>query len=87
MSDLLSNDLELPAIERHPEIGVLKDELHRLGASGSLMCGSGSAVFGLFPTEDKARKAANNLAGNDVRIYVCSTIARAEISKRQAVRA
>jgi len=80
LPDLLSNDLEVPAIERHPEIGRLKEELLRLGARGSLMCGSGSAVFGVFPSEDAARKACEALAGGELRAFVCRTVGRDEAS-------
>lgn len=78
LPDLLSNDLELPAIEQHPEIGVLKDGLLRAGAQGALMCGSGSAVFGLFPNEDAARYAANAFAGDGLQVFVCPTVTRQE---------
>jgi 4-diphosphocytidyl-2-C-methyl-D-erythritol kinase len=80
LPELLSNDLEAPAIERHPEIGELKRELLRLGASGSLMCGSGSAVFGVFASEDAARKACDGVAGGEVRAFVCRTVGRDEAS-------
>ncbi|MCD7732296.1 MAG: 4-(cytidine 5'-diphospho)-2-C-methyl-D-erythritol kinase [Oscillospiraceae bacterium] len=43
---LLSNDLEKAVA--NPEILELKEELVRLGASDSLMTGSGSCVYGLF---------------------------------------
>lgn len=58
---LLSNDLELPAIERHPQIGEIKKALIAAGALGSLMCGSGSAVFGLFESEESAKLAVPTL--------------------------
>jgi 4-diphosphocytidyl-2-C-methyl-D-erythritol kinase len=80
LPDLLSNDLELPAIERHPEIGALKDELLRLGASGSLMCGSGSAVFGLFPSDEGAREACDALSSSGLRTFACRTVGRDEAS-------
>ncbi|MCD7804057.1 MAG: 4-(cytidine 5'-diphospho)-2-C-methyl-D-erythritol kinase [Oscillospiraceae bacterium] len=43
---LLSNDLEKAVA--NPEIMWLKEEIVRLGASDSLMTGSGSCVYGLF---------------------------------------
>lgn len=39
------------------------DELRSLGASVSMLSGSGSAVFGIFETEEKAKEAARLLAG------------------------
>jgi 4-diphosphocytidyl-2-C-methyl-D-erythritol kinase len=61
LPELLSNDLEQPAIKRHPEIAEIKEALLAAGASGALMCGSGSAVFGLFESEESANHAATGL--------------------------
>lgn len=80
LPNLLSNDLELPAIEQHPEIGRLKESLLNAGASAALMCGSGSAVFGLFPSEDHAHEAADSLAGDNLQVFVCRTVTRQEAS-------
>ena len=44
----LCNDLEAVAGSFCPEIDAMKEELLKHGASGSLMSGSGSCVFGLF---------------------------------------
>jgi 4-diphosphocytidyl-2-C-methyl-D-erythritol kinase len=57
----LCNDLESVAIQRCPDIALIKKELNRLGALGALMSGSGSSVFGLFASADKARKASQRL--------------------------
>lgn len=73
---LLSNDLELPAIEQHPEIGELKHALLDAGAVGALMCGSGSAVFGLFSSEQAARGAADLFASPELQVFVGKTTAR-----------
>lgn len=72
---LLSNDLELPAIERHPEIGYIKKALIEAGASGSLMCGSGSAVFGLFESEEAAQRASIKMVDFG-QVFVGKTIGR-----------
>lgn len=42
---------------RLPEVEAIKERLRALGALGAQMTGSGSAVFGLFETEDDARRA------------------------------
>ena len=78
---LLSNDLELPAIERHAEIGELKNALLRAGATGALMCGSGSAVFGLFPSERDAHEAARTLDGDGIHVILTRTIRRGKMNE------
>ncbi len=50
----LSNDLEIPAMELHPEIKAFKEILASLGAKDILMTGSGSAVFAAFRNEREA---------------------------------
>lgn len=57
------NDLEAPVLRRHPELARLREALSGAGARGSAMTGSGSAVFGLFDAEARARKAAQAVAG------------------------
>jgi len=45
----------------NPEIDKIKRELTALGASSAGMTGSGSAVFGVFETGEKAQKAFSGL--------------------------
>jgi len=78
LPDLLWNDLELPVIERYPGIGEAKESLLRVGARGALMCGSGSAVFGLFDSEDEAHKAVGQLGQNLGELFLAKTISREE---------
>ena len=51
----MENALEEPAVELVPEIGEIKAALRQRGALAACMTGSGSAVFGLFETEEGAR--------------------------------
>ena len=57
--DLIQNDFELGARQRHPQVGHLIDALAQAGAAHAQMTGSGSTVFGLFEKEAVARKAAH----------------------------
>ena len=57
LAPLMLNVLEPAAIELVPEIGILKQKLLDAGAIAAQMTGSGSAVFGLFGTEDAAKAA------------------------------
>jgi len=59
----LCNDLETVAAHRFPVIETIKKELLNQGAVGSLMTGSGSAVFGLFSDSQAAHRAGDALAG------------------------
>jgi 4-diphosphocytidyl-2-C-methyl-D-erythritol kinase len=61
LSKLLVNDLETVTMGRYPRIGLLKEELARQGAVGSLMSGSGSSVFGIFPSRRSAESAWRRL--------------------------
>lgn len=55
----MANDLESAAGSE--ETQPIKEELIRLGAIGSMMTGSGAAVFGIFDDEEKAKAAAEAL--------------------------
>ncbi len=57
------NDLEQAVLPAYPLIADRKKQLSSLGAEVALMSGSGSAVFGLFPTQEAATHAAAALAG------------------------
>ena len=57
LAPLMQNVLEPAAIELVPEIGELKQKLLDAGAIAAQMTGSGSAVFGLFETEEAANAA------------------------------
>ena len=44
----LVNDFEESVFALHPEIGAVKEQLYKMGATYAAMSGSGSALFGLF---------------------------------------
>jgi len=49
--NLIFNDFEETAFEKHPEIRDIKKALYDIGALFSSMSGSGSAVYGIFRTK------------------------------------
>lgn len=51
------NDLEEVVILRYPEIGEIKERLKEMGATFSIMSGSGPTVIGVFETYEKADRA------------------------------
>ncbi|HEY3378949.1 MAG TPA: 4-(cytidine 5'-diphospho)-2-C-methyl-D-erythritol kinase [Armatimonadota bacterium] len=61
----LVNDLEGPALVLLPELFRLRERMLQLGCHAVLLCGSGSALFGLCHDADTARHAAVDLR-NDV---------------------
>ena len=56
--DRLTNDFEESVFVLHPEIGAVKEQLYKMGATYAAMSGSGSALFGLFKDEPDALRQA-----------------------------
>lgn len=75
VAQVMVNDLETVTIGRYPRIARLKERLDREGAMGSLMSGSGSAVFGVFADEADAERAFAGFDGEkDVRAYLAFSL-------------
>ena len=53
----LGNSFEESAIKNLPVIGRIKKEMARMGLDASLLCGSGSCVFGLSQNEESLNTA------------------------------
>jgi len=68
----LSNDFEKAVFRRHPRLGQIKRELLRWGAAEASLAGSGSAVFGIFPSPVLARRAAVGFSHDQT--FVCETL-------------
>ncbi len=64
------NFMEKAALKMCPEIGELKESLIMAGAEAALMTGSGSAVFGLFSDEKKAKKAFEELKSSKAEVFI-----------------
>ncbi|MEM1094543.1 MAG: 4-(cytidine 5'-diphospho)-2-C-methyl-D-erythritol kinase [Bacteroidota bacterium] len=65
----LVNDFEAPIMARHPAIRVVKQTLVEAGAGYAAMSGSGSAVFGVFADDAKARAAVEMLNYQGTRVW------------------
>ena len=75
VADLLYNSLELALNKRLKAVSGIKKELIRTGAQGALLSGSGSAVFGIYASRQRALMARRDLSkkhGN-WRVFVAST--------------
>jgi 4-diphosphocytidyl-2-C-methyl-D-erythritol kinase len=70
----LSNDFEAAVFRRHPRLATIKRDLLRAGATEAMLAGSGSAVFGVFPSPALARRAAVGFSSDQT--FVCETISR-----------
>ncbi|MFM8878254.1 MAG: 4-(cytidine 5'-diphospho)-2-C-methyl-D-erythritol kinase [Verrucomicrobiota bacterium] len=53
------NSLEAPALHKYPVLGLYQSFFREHGAWASLMSGSGSTTFALFPDETTARSAVS----------------------------
>jgi 4-diphosphocytidyl-2-C-methyl-D-erythritol kinase len=53
-----SNDFEAVVFRQHPQLKSIKGKLLKLGAWRAMMTGSGSALFGLFPSRELRDRAA-----------------------------
>ena len=51
----LRNDFETHVFRQYPAIGMIKDELYKVGAVYASMTGSGSTVYGLFEKDTKLK--------------------------------
>ncbi|MBT9450862.1 4-(cytidine 5'-diphospho)-2-C-methyl-D-erythritol kinase [Akkermansia glycaniphila] len=73
---ILVNDLERPAFEKYPFLGMMKQWLLRQdGVKGALMSGSGSSMFALTGSPDEAQAIAQKaVAELDSTLFVWTGI-------------
>jgi 4-diphosphocytidyl-2-C-methyl-D-erythritol kinase len=76
----LRNDFEGPVFRRHPRLGQIKRVLLQKGATEASLAGSGSAVFGIFPSPAMARRAAVGFPHDQT--FVCETLSRDRYARR-----
>jgi 4-diphosphocytidyl-2-C-methyl-D-erythritol kinase len=70
----LRNEFEEAVFQQHPRLAEIKRDLLQNGASEALLAGSGSAVFGVFPSPAKARRAVVGFPHDQT--FVCETVSR-----------
>jgi 4-diphosphocytidyl-2-C-methyl-D-erythritol kinase len=54
--DVCQNDLEAGVFQTYPDLALIKSRLLQCGALVASMTGSGSAVYGIFRTQQEARR-------------------------------
>lgn len=79
----LSNDFEGPVFRRHRRLDQIKRALLQRGATEASLAGSGSAVFGVFPSPAMARRAAVGFPHDQT--FVCETLSRARYARRMRI--
>ncbi len=81
--DRLKNDFEPVVFSAHPELARLKRFLARAGATPTLLCGSGSAMFGMFDSAAAARQAAERVRRRwpEWRVWVTRTVSRRQLAR------
>jgi len=79
----LSNDFERPVFRRFARLAQIKRVLLQRGATEASLAGSGSAVFGLFPSPAMARRAAVGFPHDQT--FVCETLSRARYARRMRI--
>jgi 4-diphosphocytidyl-2-C-methyl-D-erythritol kinase len=69
------NDFEAVVFKQHRNLADLKKRLVRAGATAAMMTGSGSALFGLFPSRNGISAAMQSLG--DEKVFRISLVSRA----------
>jgi 4-diphosphocytidyl-2-C-methyl-D-erythritol kinase len=81
----VSNDFEASVFRRHSRLAKTKGRLLQRGAAEAALAGSGSAVFGVFPSPAQARRAALGFPKDQV--FVVNTLNREEYARARRWRA
>ena len=76
-SDGFVNDFEAVVEKRYPEVRQIREGLLGMGATLARLSGSGSAVFGIFDTTARARRAAAKIRRPDWTVVHTRTVGRA----------
>jgi len=79
----LSNDFEAAVFQHHPRLARIRRALLQGGATEALLAGSGSAVFAVFPSPAKARRAVVGFPHDQA--FVCETVSRARYTRTMKI--
>ncbi len=72
ISSTLFNDFELAL--QIPQVNELKGQMLKLKARGTGMSGSGSAVFGIFTSQRRAKKCVEKLRESYREVFLCKPV-------------
>jgi 4-diphosphocytidyl-2-C-methyl-D-erythritol kinase len=72
------NDLQGVVFADHPELEEILDAFYRAGATAASLSGSGSSLFGLFPSPEEVRRFRNCRDWPPFRVIECAPVGRRE---------
>ena len=78
----IENDFEKVVFPKYPEMREVKRVLEQSGARYASLSGSGSAIYGLFDSRERAAAAAKKLTRHGTSALVTSTLTRQQYWKR-----
>jgi 4-diphosphocytidyl-2-C-methyl-D-erythritol kinase len=78
----IENDFERVVFPKYPELLEVKRVLEMAGARYASLSGSGSAIYGLFDSQQKAKAAAKKLMQSGTQAVLTSTLTRRQYWKK-----
>jgi 4-diphosphocytidyl-2-C-methyl-D-erythritol kinase len=74
LAALLHNDFEAAVLPLYPEVAAVHKAVKSAGALRSLLCGSGSAIFGLAENRNHARTLVKELCGEFAWVKMATSL-------------